>query len=108
MHEDMTPALRCVGNLLTTSLNENVDLFLFHGGLKALEHVLDTNHDVLQTVKECLWAFSNIVAGSEDHIRMFLSADTLVEKILELMTNNISNEIRREAILTFTNLIVTT
>ena len=68
---------------------------------------MEVNYDSLQIVKECLWAFSNITAGSEDHIRMFLSCETLVEKILQMM-NSLSNEIKREAILTFTNLIATT
>jgi hypothetical protein len=39
---------------------------------------------------------------------MFLNSTSLVEKILDMANNNFSNEIKREAILIFTNLIVTT
>jgi hypothetical protein len=38
--EEYTPSLRAVGNILTSSSPENVDLFIFHGGLDALNAMM--------------------------------------------------------------------
>ena len=41
LEEEMTPALRAIGNVMSSSNPENIDLFLFEGGLNALNCLLN-------------------------------------------------------------------
>ena len=38
--EDYVPSLRAIGNILSSSTPENIDLFLFHKGLNALDALM--------------------------------------------------------------------
>lgn len=38
--EEHTPALRTIGNILTSDTPENIDLFIFHDGLSALNGMM--------------------------------------------------------------------
>ena len=71
LEEEMVPALRAIGNILSSTTPENIDLFLYEGGLSALDHLMVTDQSV-QKMKEILWSCSNITAGTEDQIANFL------------------------------------
>ena len=45
LSEESTPALRCAGQILASSNVENTDLFLFHGGLAALNNMLQNDQE---------------------------------------------------------------
>jgi hypothetical protein len=62
--EEMTPSLRAIGNILSSSNPENIDLFLFEGGLDSLNHLMIESQSI-QIMKEVLWSCSNITAGTE-------------------------------------------
>jgi hypothetical protein len=86
LEEEQKPALRCAGQILVSDNHENIDLFMFNGGLKALDSLLvPTQKD--DTTKEILWCLSNISAGGEHHIRALLSCETLMDKIYTLLTS---------------------
>ena len=48
LQEEQVPALRAAGNILATSNSENVDIFIFQGGLEALSKCLETHLKELQ------------------------------------------------------------
>lgn len=58
-------------------------------------------------MKECIWALSNITAGTENQIAAFLNDQELVNKVF-LLANSTNVQIRREALYIFTNLLLTT
>lgn len=64
LNEEFTPALRAIGNIMSSTNPENIDLFLFESGLSALNHLMTNEQDV-QAMKEILWSLSNITAGTE-------------------------------------------
>lgn len=55
------PALRILGNILTTDDTDIIDKALYHGALKQLGMILYSPNSNL--IKECCWALSNICAG---------------------------------------------
>lgn len=104
--EEHTPALRAIGNILTSDTQENIDLFIFHQGLPTFNKMMVVDQQ-LQLMKECMWGISNITAGSEGQIAAFLNEDELVNKVY-MLANSANIQIRREALFIFTNLILTT
>jgi hypothetical protein len=64
INEECTPAIRAIANILTSNIPENIDLFIFHGGLDAMNKVMNQNQQQC-LMKECLWCLSNITAGTE-------------------------------------------
>jgi hypothetical protein len=40
LDEEMTPAVRAIGNIMSSNIPENIDLFLFEGGLTALNQLM--------------------------------------------------------------------
>jgi hypothetical protein len=55
------PALRCIGNIVTSALPEVIERCLFANIIDKLTNLLyQTNVPI---VKEALWSFSNITAG---------------------------------------------
>ena len=71
LQEEWTPALRVAGQLSSSSNSDNVDLFLFHGGLEAVDALLVTQTPATN-IKECLWVLSNIAAGTENQIQAII------------------------------------
>ena len=104
--EEHTPALRAIGNILTSDNQENIDLFIFHQGLQTFNKMMVVDQQ-LQLMKECMWGLSNITAGSENQIAAFLAEEELVNKVY-MLANSTNIQIRREALFIFTNLILTT
>jgi hypothetical protein len=60
------PALRCLGNILTTNNHEIVERALFEDCLGKLSQILYSPNGNL--IKEACWALSNICAGPPHHI----------------------------------------
>ena len=61
------PAMRTVGNVLTSNVHEDVlDYYLGAGLLKNLAELFTSANTTIQ--KEVLWCISNIVAGPTRHI----------------------------------------
>jgi hypothetical protein len=60
------PALRTLGNILSSNDPEVVDKALFLGALKQLTTIMYAPNSNL--IKECCWALSNICAGPPVHI----------------------------------------
>lgn len=55
------PALRSVGNILTTNDQRVIERCIWHGVIDKLTAILFQSNSNL--IKECLWALSNITAG---------------------------------------------
>jgi len=95
------PALRAIGNILTTNDEEIIDRAIFEGVFDKLTTVLyATNANI---IKECCWAFSNICAGPVRHIKVFLESNAF-DRILSLATSyNLDH--RKEALWVICNAI---
>jgi hypothetical protein len=59
------PAMRCIGNLLTTNEIDKIELMLEYNLLEKLNSLLHSTSSHI--VKECCWALSNIAAGPPEH-----------------------------------------
>jgi len=102
--------LRAAGNILATSNQENVDIFIFHKGLDALSQLLEeaiNSNYPKQVLKEICWSLSNVTAGSNENIESFLTHPKLLDQVYKCMKSPIL-EIRREATYVMTNAITTT
>ena len=75
------PALRALGNILTTNDHSVVEKALFEGALDKLTQILYSTNSNL--VKECCWALSNICAGPPEHIEQ-LVANPVFDRIIFL------------------------
>jgi hypothetical protein len=105
LSEEMTPAVRAVGNILSSSNPENIDIFLFEGGLNALNSILVESQSI-QILKEILWSCSNITAGTEQQIQIFLNHNEILTKVF-LLCNSTNLALKREAIYVITNIFTT-
>lgn len=65
-HSLFVPALRAVGNILTTNDEDLIDRAIFEEVLDKLLGVLHASNSNL--IKEACWALSNITAGPHRHI----------------------------------------
>jgi hypothetical protein len=93
------PAMRAIGNILSTNDPKIVERCLWEG-------VLDKMHSILlststNVIKECLWAFSNITAGPQIHVEKVLGSASL-DRILYL-TKSPNIDLRKESLWVFTN-----
>lgn len=87
------PALRAVGNILTTNDPQIVQRAMWIGVVDKLTNILYQSNSNI--IKECLWAFSNISAGTSDQAKAILEAPAF-ERIIHLAeSKNIDN--RKEA-----------
>lgn len=82
--EEYAPALRAVGNVLSSSAAENIDLFLSRKGLDPLSRLLGPNQ-AWKVSKEALWCLSNITAGSDEQVQRFLEHPTILDEVFKLM-----------------------
>jgi len=46
LEEEQVPALRAIGNILSSTNPENIDLFLYEGGLSALDQLMYSDQSV--------------------------------------------------------------
>jgi hypothetical protein len=78
------PALRALGNILTTNDHEIVERALFEGALDKLTTILYAPNSNL--IKECCWAISNICAGPPSHIAQLITSQVF-ERIFFLASS---------------------
>jgi hypothetical protein len=67
LDEDNHPAIKVISIIFQSINSNNIDIFLFHGTLDALNNLL-TESQKLPQVKEILFSFSNLTAGSDEQI----------------------------------------
>lgn len=88
------PALRAMGNIISTNDPSIVERCLWLGLLDKLNSLLYQSNSNI--IKECLWTFSNITAGPTHHVEKFLESDTFERVLMLCDSRNI--DIRKEAI----------
>lgn len=106
IEEEFSPVLKIAGNLSSSADPQNIDVFLFHGGLSALNDLLSRDLPT-KNLKELLWCLSNITAGTEEQISAVLNEQECMERVFKIMDSEIK-EVAREAIYVVTNLVTTT
>lgn len=94
-----TPALRCIGNFMTTNDCSIIERCLWLGILDKLFQLLFTSST--QMIKEALWVISNITAGPANHVDSVVKSD-LFERIC-VLTESKNLEIRKEALFVLCN-----
>lgn len=80
-HKVFVPALRCLGNILTTDDQQIVEKAIFWGALKQMSTLLYSSNSGL--IKECCWALSNICAGPPEHISLLVN-DPIFDRVMYL------------------------
>lgn len=77
--------LRCVASLLCTDNTDLVDKMIMEG---LIEKVLNLSYSSsFSVIKESLWAWSNLVAGTPNHAAAFINSDLALNRALVLMNN---------------------
>ena len=78
--EVFIPAMRAVGNVLTSNVNEEVlSYYIGVGLLKNLSELFNSANTSIQ--KEVLWCVSNIVAGPASHIQQVVDQRSIMDRI---------------------------
>ena len=95
------PALRALGNILTTNDHEIVERALFEGALDKLTTVLYSPNANL--IKEVCWALSNICAGPSHHIAQLIESTAFDRVFFLSKSYNIDH--RKEALWVICNSI---
>lgn len=95
------PALRCIGNILTTNDSRIVERCLFNGVLDKLTNLLYQNNSNI--IKECLWGFSNISAGSSAHIESLVDCEAFVR--IKYLAQSTNIDLRKESLWVICNSI---
>lgn len=95
------PALRCVGNILTTSDPAIIERCLLLGVVDKLTSILYQSNS--QLIKEALWGFSNITAGPGSHIEAFINNSAFDRVVMLTASKNI--DIRKESLYVICNSI---
>jgi len=70
----VTPALRCIGNIVTGT-DTQTDAVVSQGALQVLARLL--KHSKVNVVKEAAWTISNITAGNHGQIQAVLTSGCL-------------------------------
>mmetsp|Transcript_2123 Transcript_2123/g.3748 ORF Transcript_2123/g.3748 Transcript_2123/m.3748 type:complete len:104 (-) Transcript_2123:651-962(-) len=86
--EEFSPAIKILGTVLSSANSENTDLFLFHGGLDRINEMFSRQLDQT-TLRELIWCCSNITADSDEHIKIFLDHQELLDKMYFLLNHQI-------------------
>eukprot|EP00347_Sterkiella_histriomuscorum_P007064 403350389 len=95
------PALRCMGNILTTDNHAIIDKCLWHQVLDRLSHMLFSSNS--NVIKECCWALSNIAAGTQLHIQRMVESEAFARILNLAHSKNIDN--KKEALWVICNSI---
>lgn len=95
------PALRALGNILTTNDTEVVERALFQGALDKLTTILYSPNANL--IKEVCWALSNICAGPSSHIAKLVDS-TAFDRVF-FLANSYNIDHRKEALWVICNAI---
>lgn len=95
------PALRSIGNILTSNDAKVIERCLWEGCLDKLTNLLYSSNSSI--IKETCWALSNITAGPPHHIKKFIES-TALDRIINLIhSTNIDN--RKEALWVICNAV---
>jgi hypothetical protein len=95
------PALRVIGNILVSDVEEHTRMFLYYGILGVLEKFM--SHEKLSMRKEVMWSFSNIAATSQDCIQAILDFGLLPRIISNIQQDDVF--IRKEAVFACANML---
>ena len=95
------PALRALGNILTTNDHEIIERALFEGALDKLTTILYSPNANL--IKEVCWALSNITAGPASHITQLIESSAFDRIFFLSKSYNIDH--RKEALWVICNAI---
>lgn len=95
------PALRAMGNILTTNDPRIIERCLWEGVLdKLTNYLFQSNSNI---IKEACWAISNITAGPSHHVEKFIDSGAFDRIIALLSATNIDH--RKEALWVLANAI---
>jgi len=95
------PALRVMGNILSSSDPQVIERCLWANVLDKLTNLLyQTNTNV---IKESLWGLSNITAGPVSHVERFVESDAF-DRVASLSKNS-NIDLRKESLYVLCNAI---
>jgi hypothetical protein len=94
-----TPALRCVGNMLTGT-DIQTDFLLKYHVITYLLNQLNSNRRVFR--KEACWAFSNLLAGDYRQIQEVLDTEKVIKRLVEIIYND-DPDVKQEGLYALSN-----
>mmetsp|Transcript_14941 Transcript_14941/g.22613 ORF Transcript_14941/g.22613 Transcript_14941/m.22613 type:complete len:593 (+) Transcript_14941:64-1842(+) len=97
----VTPALRCVGNIVSGD-DVHTEEVVNAGGLTSLLSLLRSSQKTT-IQKEVCWALSNITAGNATQIGAFINAGGL-QAIMTVLTSGMRFEVQKEALWALSNM----
>ncbi|CDW81557.1 karyopherin alpha [Stylonychia lemnae] len=95
------PALRCIGNMLTSNDSQITDICLWEGVIDRLTSLLFSTNSNL--IKESLWALSNITAGTQPQVDKFVDSPAFDRVLALAKSQNIDH--KRESLFVLCNAI---
>ena len=95
------PALRTIGNLLTSD-NHTQSVLDYPRALPVLKNRLNDPRNTVR--KEACWAFSNITAGSVEHIQMVIE-NGVVSVLVDLVEYGRDSDVKKEAVWALSNMV---
>lgn len=102
--EVFIPAMRIVGNVLTS--NNSDELITYYIGVGLLNNLNEISTQANTNIqKEVLWILSNLMAGPPAHIIAVLDSP-LIDRVY-ILTNSTNIELRKEALWCICNAITT-
>jgi len=96
----LTPTLRCLGNFVTGS-DEQTQAVLDAGILDHIGGLLESGRKAIR--KETCWLVSNITAGTQPQIAMFIRNQNRVNSLISNASNS-AWEVRKEAVWALSNI----
>ncbi|KAL3934169.1 MAG: hypothetical protein SGBAC_010054 [Bacillariaceae sp.] len=96
----LTPTLRCLGNFVTGS-DEQTQAVIDAGILDHLCELLESGRKAIR--KESCWLASNLTAGTQEQIAMFLKKRDLLRSVISNASNS-AWEVRKEAVWALSNI----
>jgi hypothetical protein len=93
----MQPALRAIGNILTTNDETVVDRCLWCNVLENLSFILKNQQNKFSVIKEACWAISNITACSNKHVVKFVESAAFYE-VINLSLHCSKPDIKKETL----------
>jgi hypothetical protein len=105
-HKDgsiFNPAIRTISNLMTASHPTYTQSVLDLGALEALFDILTREDMTNSTIKECFFAISNVLAGTEEQIQKVIDLD-FFPLIVKFLRENDDETVQKELLFCVTNL----
>eukprot|EP01061_Rhynchopus_euleeides_P005620 TRINITY_DN1483_c0_g1_i2.p1 TRINITY_DN1483_c0_g1~~TRINITY_DN1483_c0_g1_i2.p1 ORF type:complete len:352 (+),score=102.64 TRINITY_DN1483_c0_g1_i2:139-1056(+) len=89
------PALRIVGNLMTGD-DRQTEAVLDAGAALAIRKLMSVSQKK-HVLKECLWAISNVAAGTSSQLQHLIDLDFMVLLVDLMTTQNLPTDVMKEA-----------